>query len=200
MPRSNTSRQQRPDRGRWIRFYERLLHSPKIIRLTDHQFRAWISVLCSADANSGRVLSAADLAIIARLTAKDCEDLLNDLVEARLIDPVVGPENHCLVVHDWHHWQYKSDVDPTNADRQKRFRRKRKTGTPNDVSRASNALRNAPVTLLEAEAEEYRCQGKNTNPVSRLVSSSTTEQEARGSENRIQHTHDTITDDGEVVS
>jgi hypothetical protein len=183
--------------GRWFRFYEEALNDPAIQLLPERLFRAWINCLCLASRHGGKLPDTHAIAFALRIDAQEAGEIVSALIDARLL---VADMTRAGVVtpSDWASRQYASDHDKS-SDRVRKFRARKRSNPKGETTR--NAFRNGSVTLTEEEVEEeYRCRGKNTNPVSRLVSSSTTEQEARGSESRIQHTHDTITDDGEVVS
>ena len=46
----------------WFRFYAEVLHDPKVQRLSDSLFRAWIGVLCVACKYGGTLPGREDLA------------------------------------------------------------------------------------------------------------------------------------------
>lgn len=144
----------------WIRLYRASLHDPKIVCLSDRVFRAWHNCLLIAN-DDGLLPSLRDISVHMRCTQTEAEQSINDLVEAQLVDPIVSPgQPIAFRMHDWEKWQRKWDVDRTNAERQKRARRKKKTAGKID----RNGERNGTVTESVTE--------KRSESVSVSVSSS----------------------------
>jgi len=104
--------------SRWFRFYEGTLDDPKIIKLPDDLFRAWVSLLCVASKNGGRLPLNDDVAIMLRTTVSSVEKIIAELVSRNLLDEVRGGG---VEPHNWRKRQYKSDV---STDRVKRFRKR----------------------------------------------------------------------------
>lgn len=115
--------------GRWFRFYDAALDDPKVQRLPDNAFRAWVNLMCLASRNDGKISkSYEDLSFSLRKSAGKTKELLTVLIEAGLVDEI---ENG-FEPHNWDVRQYKSDV---STDRVKRFRKRCETvsETPPDT-------------------------------------------------------------------
>lgn len=115
--------------GRWFRFYDAALDDPKVQRLPDNAFRAWVNLMCLASRNDGKISkSYEDLSFSLRKSAGKTRELLTVLIEAGLVDEI---ENG-FEPHNWDIRQYKSDV---STDRVKRFRKRCETvsETPPDT-------------------------------------------------------------------
>jgi nitrogen regulatory protein PII-like uncharacterized protein len=121
--------------GRWWRAYGRARHDPKLLKLTDKQFRWWFSLVCVASDNDGVLPSHADLAVEFRVTGKVMTEALDALVAAGLFDH----NETGIHPHNWNGLQYKSDV---SNERVKRFR-----------ERQCNVTGNVSVTPSETETE-----------------------------------------------
>lgn len=113
----------------WFRYYDETLNDPKVQRLPDNLFKAWVNLLCVASANEGEIPSLADAAFALRLPETQMGAIVAQLAKRELLDPVPG---RYFRPHNWDGRQYKSDV---STDRVKRFReRKRNVAeTPSDT-------------------------------------------------------------------
>lgn len=126
----------------WIRLYRSSLHNPKLVCLPDRVFRAWHNCLLIAD-DDGTLPSMRDISVHMRCTATEAEQLVAELVEAHLVDPIVSASHPVSFrMHGWGKWQRKWDCDPTNAERQKRARQKKRAARKSD----RNGERNGAVT------------------------------------------------------
>ena len=119
--------------SRWFRFYSEALHDPKIVTLTDRQFRSWVGILTMASVNNGTMPTNRDVASHLRLSQKDTEDQINDLIEMGLID--ICPDGS-MTPHNWSKRQYSGD-GKTSSERVKKHRLKQQC--------------NGDVTLHETE-------------------------------------------------
>lgn len=158
----------------WFRMYTDFLNDPKMISLAFEDQRHFMGVLAL---KSDGALD------------QDCsDDLLDRIVAQRLwIDHAVIREVKKrlvaagLIDNDWQPlaWdrrQMRSDVDPTNAERQRRHRQKKKEadqpeqGPEADQSNEENrnALRNVPVTPLDTDTEEDSNKALSSKPDSSL--------------------------------
>jgi len=104
------------------------INSRKVMALTDCQYRTWDLLLCLTDA-AGNLPSIDDMSFHMRLTRAEMERRLVELVDLRFIDPVMDGAAISYRAHDWQYWQRKWDCDPTNAERQKRHRERKKTSS-----------------------------------------------------------------------
>jgi len=109
----------RPDS--WFRFYNTAVDNPKVQRLPDTLFKAWVNVLCLASRNGGRIPSTADVAFALRVRETVAAGWLAALESRRLLDR----SEDALMPHDWNELQYISDV---STARVRRFRQRRANG------------------------------------------------------------------------
>jgi hypothetical protein len=102
--------------GRWFRMYDAVLDDPKVQRLPDPAFRAWVNLMCLASRSDGHIAKNwDDISFALRAPIGDAKDIVAALVRARLIDE----KKHWYEPHNWKTRQYKSDV---STARVKRFR------------------------------------------------------------------------------
>jgi hypothetical protein len=95
----------------WVRLDDGFPSNPKVIQLTDRQFRTWIRVLChcsqaqdpTVDNYTIRELNGLTIHTVSQLESIGLLDKIGDKWE----------------VHDWIEYQPK---DPTNATRQAKYR------------------------------------------------------------------------------
>lgn len=103
----------------WWRSYDEAVDDPKLQMLPDRLFRAWFNLCCLTSANGGALPSIDVIAFKLRLTVPKVEKLIEELRSAILIDE----DAKGIRPHNWNGRQFKGDVtDPTNADRQRRYR------------------------------------------------------------------------------
>lgn len=107
----------------WLRLYRSSLHNPKIVTLTDRQFRAWHNCLLITDDN-GILPCMRDIAVHLRMSQTDAEQVVCELLEAGLLDVKVLDANlRIFSVHDWGEHQFTSD---SSKERVERYRERRK--------------------------------------------------------------------------
>ena len=94
----------------WLRLYDEVLDDPKVQRLTDAQFRAWINLLCLANRGTirGRIPeNLDDIAYSLRLTPRKTRELLDLFLSRGLL---VREENtNHVMPNNWEERQRKSD-------------------------------------------------------------------------------------------
>jgi len=111
----------------WFRFYHEVLDDPKVQSLDPADFKAWVNLLCLACRSEGKLPSVKDVAFALRMSANDCETLLERLSNGGLIDRRNGGINGAHnAIHAWEKRQYKSD---TSTDRVKRYRQRSRNVT-----------------------------------------------------------------------
>ena len=101
--------------SRWFRFYDDAVNDPKIIKLSDDIFRAWVNLLCVASKNDGALPATDDIAIILRVKVARAAAIITELVSCGLLYTTETG----YATHNWNGRQYKSDV---STERVKRFR------------------------------------------------------------------------------
>jgi hypothetical protein len=124
--------------SRWFRFYDDAINDPKILRLSDKMFRAWVGILCMASKYNGAVPKA-DMAISLRVPEGGVKAIISYLVDHDLLDDC----GDFVTPHNWSGRQYKSDV---STERVKRFR-----NTKRNVS--STVSETPPDTEADTEAD-----------------------------------------------
>lgn len=125
---------------RWFRFYNEVLHDPKVQKLPGDDFKAWVNLLCLASSNDGDLPSISDMAFALRMTEERVRGLLDGFVRIELVDEIEGG----FRPHNWNSRQYKSDV---SSDRVKRYRK-----------RQSNGECNVTVTSPDTEQKQNRTE------------------------------------------
>lgn len=109
--------------NRWFRMYDEILEDPKVQKLPDDLFKAWVNCLALASRHGGTLPSVPDIAFAFRMPENAVITLLDRLSNATLIDRVNGgPNGWRYAPHSWAKRQYKSD---TSTPRVKRFREKK---------------------------------------------------------------------------
>lgn len=130
--------------GNWWRAQNSCIDNAKLILLNDRAHRNWFNLMCLASDNNGVLPDMKIMAVKMRVPASRVATGLAELVGAGLFDK---REDGSFVPHDWDVWQFKSDGrDPTNAQRQREFR-KRQDLLRNEIR---GALRNG-VTNVSAK-------------------------------------------------
>ena len=126
--------------GRWFRMYDAVLDDPKVQRLPDPAFRAWVNLMCLASRGDGHIArNWDDISFALRAPIADAKDIVAALVRARLIDE----KKHWYEPHNWKARQYKSDV---STARVKRFRKR------------SESVSETPPEQIQSRAEQNRTQ------------------------------------------
>jgi hypothetical protein len=98
--------------------YDDLLDDPKVQRLEPVLFKAWVNLLCLASRNDGVLPPLEDIAFSLRVDEGVAEHWLDELSKKGLIDEVEGETRP----HNWDKRQFKSDNDPTAAERKRKQR------------------------------------------------------------------------------
>lgn len=106
----------------WMRLYVEVLNDPKVQNLPDYLFKTWINLLLIARINNQRGKipdSIKDLAFMLHFPEKKTIEHVDELARLGLIDDGI--------MHNWEVRQFESDQDPTNNERQKRYREKKQS-------------------------------------------------------------------------
>lgn len=125
--------------SRWFRFYSEAMRNPKVLRLTDKDFRLWVNVLSVASENDGHIPVDEDLKLVLGMRLDHLKGGLNRLIRGGLIDVL----DDGYEPHNWSKFQYKSD---TSTERVQKHRA------------ARNVSETAPETDTDTESEK----GKRT--------------------------------------
>jgi hypothetical protein len=130
----------------WLRLYTEIIDHEKIRMLAFEDRWHYVAILCCKrsgmfdEQDQDFEFFQRRLAVKLGLQKVELESLQKRLIDVHLIDEKWNPTG-------WEIRQPKSDKDQTNAERQKRFRDKRRN------QNTDNALRNVTVTTLELELE-----------------------------------------------
>lgn len=149
--------------SRWFRLYDRMLDDPKVQRLAPDLFKGWVNLLCLANRNGGALPSLADIAFALRISDREADSLITSLMAAGLLDDDGGN----MTPHNWKELQFQGDSDPTNAERQRRFRERQRNEKRNAVT---GRYVTPPRTDTETEQnrKEVRAQARDLIP-SKLI-------------------------------
>jgi hypothetical protein len=113
--------------SRWFRLYADAMRNPKVMRLSDSDFRLWVKLLSVASENDGKIPPVEDLKLVLSTRLDHLLSALKRLISGGLIDPL----EHGYEPHSWNKFQYKSD---TSNERVAKFRAKGNvTVTPPDT-------------------------------------------------------------------
>ena len=107
--------------NRWFRLYDAVLDDPKVQRLPDRMFKAWINLLCLASRHGGALPPVEDVAFALRMTPEQAVLTVGALTSSGLLDR----HDEGLRIHAWETRQYQSD---SSAQRMRRHREKRRAG------------------------------------------------------------------------
>ena len=141
---------------RWFRFYTEALHDPKILRLSDKEFRAWVLMLCIA-ADSGGRFDTEDLALQMRMSEQKTTALFESLIGRGLIEQV---EPGCAEPHNWRNRQYDPAERSESGARGNHLRWHVRLAKPDSDCRYCVAERvaNRRDTEADTEAEQNRAE------------------------------------------
>ncbi len=136
--------------GRWWRAYSRARHDPKMLKLTDKDFRWWFNLVCVASDNDGVLPFIRDLAAEFRTTEHAITVAIERLRVAGLFDikGEPGPDVR-YSPHNWNGLQYKTDVS-TGRVKQFRERQRNVSVTPSETETEAETDSVALATGAEA--------------------------------------------------
>lgn len=128
----------------YVKLHTDVLDNRKIQTLPSHFVLPWLNLLLLCRINGGVLPEITDIAFRLRTDQVTVATWILAFRKLHLIDEV--GERGELVMHDWEYWNPPMPADRTNAERQKRFREKKK-----DNTRESNVM-NEGVTPLRNES------------------------------------------------
>lgn len=132
--------------SRWFRFYDAALDDPKVQRLPDPAFRAWVNLMCLASRNDGKISeNVENLSFALRKSVGKTRELLQILISAGLVDQLESG----LEPHNWSARQYKSDVSTVRVKRfRKRFETVSETSPDTEQNRTDKKERTPPAVAV----------------------------------------------------
>lgn len=131
--------------SRWFRFYADATRNPKVLRLSDFEFRLWVRLLSIASENDGHIPPIDDLKLLLNMRLDNLLRGLNALVTAALVDAKGGVTDG-YEPHNWSKFQYKSD-------------------TSNERVAKHRAKRNVTVTPPDTDTEQKEDTSVSSNPL-----------------------------------
>lgn len=133
----------------WFRYYTGAVHDPKVQRLPNREFKAWVNLLCLAAENGGVLPEISDCAYILRFGEVEMTSILEQLSKVGLFDETEAG----LKPHNWDGRQYKSDV---STERVKRFRERslKRPETVSETPPESEQIQNRTEQTQSACARE----------------------------------------------
>jgi hypothetical protein len=102
----------------WFRFYSAALRNPKVAKLSDRDFRLWVSLLAASSENDGRLPPADELKHMLNARLDHLLTGLQRLISAGLIDAL----ERGYAPHNWEKFQYKSDVSTARVQKHRASR------------------------------------------------------------------------------
>lgn len=139
--------------GRWWRAYGRARHDPKLLKLSDKDFRWWFNLVCVAGDHGGILPPCDDLAVEFRVSPAAMSKTLDAMIASGLFDH----DDTGIHPHNWNALQYVSD---RSSDRVKQFRERRRnvsvTPSENKEQRTETEKREeggAPAPCASEDAE-----------------------------------------------
>lgn len=116
--------------SRWFRMYADAMRNPKVVSLSDKDFRIWVGLLAIASENDGVIPDAETCKRLLSMRLDHLLAALYRLSKARLIDPL----GDCYEPHNWDKFQYKSDTStPRVTLHRERMKRKVETAPETDT-------------------------------------------------------------------
>jgi hypothetical protein len=129
----------------WFRFYHSVLDDPKVQRLPDRLFKAWVNLLCLASRSGGSLPAAGDIAFALRVTKAEACKIVTALVGATLIDR----DGETFRIHNWDRRQFQSDGN--GAERSRRFRARHRN-VPGDGDDTASESEQSKTESPDADA------------------------------------------------
>lgn len=126
----------------WFRMYAEFAHDPKVQMLSEVMQRRYIMLMCMRCSNVTVTLRDEEIAFQLRIT--DAE-----LAQTKALFVKKGFISNDWNLLNWEKRQFVSDHDPSGAERQKRFREKKR----NALRNAPEQKDNAPVTLPDTDTD-----------------------------------------------
>ena len=133
--------------SRWFRFYAEALDDPKILRLSDREYRMWTQILCVASRHGGKLPDIRELAQALRVRADYAQLWRQRLASYGLIDELEGS----YIPHNWAGRQFQSD---TSAERTRVYKERKKLAHTPDNKKVTS-----PVTPPDIQNTDISSSG-----------------------------------------
>jgi len=99
--------------SRWFRLYADALRNPKVLRLSDKDFRLWVRLLAVASEDEGHIPPLDDLRRLLSVRLDHLSSAVKRLISGGLMDPL----RDGYEPHNWEKFQYKSDSSTKRVHR-----------------------------------------------------------------------------------
>lgn len=151
----------------WVRLYIEALNDPKIIKLSDFEFRKWVQTLLVAGMHQDGILPVADdMAVHWRCSSEDAERTYLRLIQLKLIECVTGDVTgeRGYAPNNWARRQY---AGASSTERSRKCRAKNVGKLCN--ANATQMQRDGSVRSESVSESEYSTEGKSTLPQSQRL-------------------------------
>ena len=142
----------------WFRMYAEAVDNDKLRLLAFEDRWHYVALLCCKAQGLLDVDSALRdrrIAVKLGVQVRELDEVLRRLSEVDLIDP------QTLEPVGWSERQFRSDTDPTNAERQKRWRERNKKNKDIEEQRVTRPLRNGHITRRDTDTDTDTDTEKN---------------------------------------
>ena len=104
----------------WFRLYAEIANDPKVLVLTEALRWRYVALLCLRCNDQYENTPDDEIALALRITEEEWQETKQAFIKRRLLEPDGS-------IHSWENRQFISDIqDPTAAERQKRYRDKKR--------------------------------------------------------------------------
>jgi hypothetical protein len=134
--------------SRWFRVYDEILDDAKVQRLPPVLFKAWVNLLAVTSRCGGNLPDVADIAFALRSDEQTVNGWLDEFAARGLLDE----DDKGTRPHNWNARQFRSDADPTAAERQARKRARDKELSVTPASRVTSRPPEAETETEDADA------------------------------------------------
>ena len=144
----------------WLRLYTDTVDNEKIRLLAFEDRWHYIALLCLKQQgilDNNNELRQRKIAVKLGVQLRELDEIKRRLLDVELIDEEFSPIG-------WNNHQFKSDSDPTNAKRQKRYRENKKLKTVTGSNASSNVTVTPTDTDTEGDKDKEKPKGRFTPP------------------------------------
>ena len=135
--------------SRWFRIYDDVLDDPKVQRLSGDLFKTWMNLLCLASKQGGILPPVDDIAFRLRISARDAQQRIEDLILAGLVD--IRPDGK----QEPHNWSSRQMPSDSSLARVRKHREKQRNADVTLQDRYSNGADSDPEE--EIDNNPYTC-------------------------------------------
>lgn len=97
----------------YFKLYNEVVADPKVQRLSDELFKAWINLLCICSSTNGQLPSINDIAFSLHIRLKKATRIVSALIEAGLFEDCQG----IVKPHHWNERQFKGSLSTERVKR-----------------------------------------------------------------------------------